>query len=74
MLGWMTGPGSPDWCGLAAEYGYADQAHLIRDFRDLTGLTTTEYRPRSAEVQNHVPVESSAADTFLQYSGGWVIL
>ena len=59
MLGSMTGPGSPDWCQLAAEHGYADQAHLIHDFRDLTGLTPTEYRPRSAEEQNHVPVEAS---------------
>lgn len=29
----------PDWALLAARYGYADQAHLVRDFRDLTGLT-----------------------------------
>lgn len=30
---------SPQWALLAAKYGYADQAHLAREFRELTGLT-----------------------------------
>jgi len=30
---------SPDWAVLATNYGYADQAHLVREFRELTGLT-----------------------------------
>ena len=34
---------SPDWALLAAEYGYADQAHLAREFRDLTGLTPARF-------------------------------
>lgn len=39
------------WADVAAELGYADQAHLIRDFRAATGKTPAAYaaaqRPRS---------------------------
>jgi AraC-like DNA-binding protein len=57
ILGSISDSYAADWCELAAEHGYTDQAHLIHDFRDLTGLTPTEYRPRSAEEHNHVPVD-----------------
>jgi AraC-like DNA-binding protein len=36
-------PASPGWALLAAKYGYADQAHLAREFRELTGLTPSRF-------------------------------
>jgi len=45
-----------EWPAIAAECGFADQAHLIHDFRELTGITPSAYRPHSAQRGNHVPV------------------
>ena len=46
----------PDWTALAHDHGYFDQAHLINEFRALTGTTPTAYRPRSAGELNHLPI------------------
>jgi AraC-like DNA-binding protein len=45
MIGRHAGP--PDWAGLACDAGYCDQSHMIREFREFSGLTPRIYRARS---------------------------
>lgn len=49
-------PAEPHWAALAAEHGYFDQAHMIREFRTLAGVTPSAYRPRSPEAWNHLSI------------------
>lgn len=43
---------SPNWAGLAHKFGYTDQAHMLRDVRDLTGykLSKLHYMRRTPSV------------------------
>ncbi len=48
---------APDWSELAIRCGFFDQAHLVNEFRDLTGTTPARYRRLVVpEARNHVTV------------------
>ncbi|MGZ6779782.1 MAG: helix-turn-helix domain-containing protein, partial [Mycobacterium sp.] len=46
---------------IAADLGYFDQAHFVREFREFTSLTPTQYVQRRSRMPGHV--EMPAADT-----------
>ncbi|MGN7820140.1 helix-turn-helix domain-containing protein [Chitinophaga sp. 22536] len=45
----LGGNGFTDMAGVAFQHGYADQSHLIRAFRDFTGLTPLEYQKAATD-------------------------
>jgi AraC-like DNA-binding protein len=47
---------SNDWALTAAEAGYADQSHLIHEFKRLTGMTPTAYAPLQPDQPTHMAV------------------
>jgi AraC-like DNA-binding protein len=47
-----------DWAEMAALYGYYDQPHLIRDFREFSGFTPSEYMRVRGPFQQHVPLRA----------------
>ena len=47
--------GRVDWAGLAAELGYADQAHLVRDFARVVGQPPARYARALAAAQETKP-------------------
>jgi AraC-like DNA-binding protein len=56
VLDGVLGTGEPDWARAAVDSGYYDQAHLVNEFRALTGMTPGGYRPRSPGERNHLPL------------------
>jgi len=53
-----------DWCELALAMGYADQAHLIRDFREFSGLTPSAYHARRGPFPHLVRLAKPPSDFF----------
>jgi AraC-like DNA-binding protein len=49
-----------DWTALALDLGYADQAHLIRDFKKIIGRTPTEYARAQAREDDEESAVSGA--------------
>lgn len=52
----LVGTGSPAGARVAAEVGYFDQAHFVREFRSFTGMTPTQYAQQRILLPSHVPV------------------
>jgi len=51
------GAGRPvEWAAVAADSGYFDQAHFIRDFRAFSGINPSAYVAGRTEHLNHVPL------------------
>jgi AraC-like DNA-binding protein len=52
----LDGCASVDWAGVAARHGYADQPHLVEEFRQLVGVTPTGYLRSRVNGPNHLRI------------------
>ena len=50
----LDGDVQVDWAAMAAKHGYADQSHLADEFRELVGVTPTEYLRSRVNGPNHL--------------------
>lgn len=53
----QLGAGIAAGAHIAADNGYFDQSHFVREFRSFTGMTPTQYRRQRILLPGHVPVE-----------------
>ncbi|WP_052238512.1 helix-turn-helix domain-containing protein [Mycolicibacterium setense] len=49
----------PDWSAFAVEHGYADQSHMIREFREFSGMTPAQQlrQSRYAAKDDHIALK-----------------
>lgn len=52
----LLNAGSIGGARIAADVGYFDQAHFVREFRSFTGMTPTQYAQQRIVLPSHVPV------------------
>ncbi len=52
-----------DWALTAAEAGYADQSHLIHEFKRLAGVTPSAYRAVAPDHPTHMVVTEKISNT-----------
>jgi AraC-like DNA-binding protein len=45
-----------EWSRVAADCGFYDQPHLVREFREFAGMTPSAYAAARGEYVNHVPL------------------
>jgi AraC-like DNA-binding protein len=57
VIGSLREQTNPDWARLAYTYGFADQAHLVREFRRFAGVPPTTYLARRTPDEDHLLLE-----------------
>jgi len=62
----LAAPPTTGWAAVAADAGYSDQPHLVRDFRAIAGLTPSKYRALAPDGSRHVRVDSPQRSTLLR--------
>ncbi len=50
-------PPDPDWADIAADHGYYDQSHLIRDFQQFAGMSPGAYLVSYRGLENYLPFD-----------------
>jgi AraC-like DNA-binding protein len=49
----------PDWAGLAYRFNFADQSHLVREFKHYAGVTPMEFMANRSPDHAHVVVDAA---------------
>ena len=56
-----TTPGAT-WLDAVARFGYADQAHFVRDYRRFSGTSPTRWEPQRRIVDRRMGIEEPLGD------------